>query len=311
MCDYKPEAYYELPLIAFKSQPEYGIYPSKIVKDKYNKIKLFGYKHKIIFDHYTKYATNIICNENELIRIDENDLNKYLIFEEVLPIKICQFKIARCGSTLLNNMLWDDKKIKIVSEPIIINDICEDNLLTREEKIKYLKLCFRLLSLKNKSYQVNCFIDLNSQVIYNYDLIKETINDNNIVYLTRDPLMVSQSLLKSPPVWLNTDTDIYESISEYIINSYKIVLESTNIYNIFDYEEILNFEYIHWIYKKLGYELDTELINKMKLNFKYHSKSGESFNNDYTIETANPRIKELLENNSILNDFKVFQSDRY
>ena len=132
-------------------------------------------------------------------------------------------------------MLYDDKKIKIVSEPLIINDICEDNLLTRDEKIKYLKLCFRLLSLKYKSYQVNCFIDLNSQVIYNYDLIKEIINDNNIVYLTRDPLMVSQSLLKNPPVWLNTDTDIYESISEYIINSYKIVLESTNIYNIFDY----------------------------------------------------------------------------
>jgi hypothetical protein len=37
-------------------------------------------KHEIIFDHYTKYATKIICGENELIRIDENDL----VYEEVL-----------------------------------------------------------------------------------------------------------------------------------------------------------------------------------------------------------------------------------
>ena len=273
-------------------------YPISIEKQQ-NIFYILCNKHDHALKHYNKRDVRSLSNNLERISPHYKPT--------ILPIKISQYKVARSGSTLLNSLLECDDRIKIVSEPSIINRICDDSEISESNKISLLNQILNLLAVQLDNKQRVCFIDFNSNTLANIKLVEKAIQQpHQSVFLTREPLITSQSLLKGPPGWLDS-SNIYKSISDYLKNQARIVLDN-KLDNVFYYESILNFEYPKWIYKILGLDLDNNLKEVMKLKFNKHSKdSNLSFKpgKDYSIRTVPEELKTLLEYDPILVDFRV------
>jgi len=112
------------------------------------------------------------------------------------------FHVARCGSTLLANLLRELPETVVYSEPPAFNDILMPPFgnWSEQEIVASLRLVARGLSQAagNQPYIVKCR-SWNTLFIR---LLLKAFPSTPWVFLTRDPIEVAVSVMRKPPTWL-------------------------------------------------------------------------------------------------------------
>lgn len=207
---------------------------------------------------------------------------------------IFQYKVSRCGSTLLRNMLSCDEQWKVISEPIVFTKIMQ----TKCNKKKYMKKVIEIFSMTDGSHSY-CYFDFNSQLEFHRKKISKLFPDIASFYLFRKPLEVAESLNQNPPRWMST----YKTPFEYL----KKVCNSVKEIKVHYYRNILSMHLIDWLYKKVNAKLSYAMYCKMKEQILYYSKNKT---NEYEIpdepklSDVSGEYKKYLYNNNFI-DFYI------
>jgi len=187
--------------------------------------------------------------------------------EGALPISFVQYKIGRCGSTLLSNMLETDPMWKIVSEPGILTSILHGGTERVNKPVAVvLKKALECLSVRQNEDQKYCYIDLFSQCIFKYKIFRTACPDIPEFFLWRHPKEVATSLRRSLPGWYRQ----YKNINEYIE---AIISTVPDDMTVFYYGHVTQFQLPYWLYKQLDIDLSEEKITKMKEAMKKDAKN--------------------------------------
>jgi len=248
--------------------------------------KIFNFRKNIIFNPIRK----------RIIKWDEKIKNK-------LKVPYLQYKIGRCGSRLLSNMLATDPIWKIVSEPVILNSILNKinnnkNVIKKPIDI-ILKKIIDILSIKENDNQRFCYIDLTSQNIFHYNLLKKTFPNKIHFFIWRHPKEVATSLRRNPPGWWES----YDHIGQYID---KIIKNIPDDMIVFYYGHILYFLLPYWLYKCLKLNLSNEIVNSMRSVMKRNAKYPyKTFKNDINNSNLYDDISYLYSYNKKIIDFEI------
>lgn len=112
------------------------------------------------------------------------------------------FHSARCGSTLLCQMLKQHPDVLVLGEPAIIGQLFRANNLTAKEK--YETLCGVIASyLEWSRNQHRCVVfKFSSWQLRHWQLLRDILPTTPAIVLHREPLPVLDSLSRRPPGWL-------------------------------------------------------------------------------------------------------------
>eukprot|EP01084_Bolivina_argentea_P230945 389596_1 len=216
-----------------------------------------------------------------------------------IPIGIILMKIARCGSTLLTDLLEYVPTLKLIEEPHIISNVLKNSGIN---PIQNLQTAFDWLSYATNSQQKATFINLMSQNIYGIKHIRDAIGPNvPIIYLTRSVDQVFRSLIAHSPRWLSKyDSNKTIAAEKYIKFALNLVLKyaktDTNFY-VYDYADVVSLELPRFISNISISDMDNNIYNIWKWRLHIHSKTGQYLTNnwhDYSFKTATKTEIDLL-----------------
>lgn len=208
---------------------------------------------------------------------------------------VFQYKVARCGSTLLSNMLENDKTWKIISEPGIFGKIAKTEGINKEI---YLRKLLEIYSIKESTYQTHCYIDFNSQMFFNERTLSNVFPHIPKFYLYRRPVEVAQSLDAKSPGWLKN----YKNTKEYL----KKVCSCDMNMRVHYYRNILSMQVVDWLYKENDKKLTSELYNSMKSTLNFYSKDTQTNYTDKpetTQKNVDSKYKEYFYDETFTNFF--------
>lgn len=113
------------------------------------------------------------------------------------------FHSARCGSTLLCNMLDILPDCYVVRESGIINKLLMDISIDSERKTHLLAAILSMYCDYAHSQQARCVIKFTSYCALHISFLLEKFSELPWVYLYRNPIEVARSLAKKSPEWLS------------------------------------------------------------------------------------------------------------
>ena len=166
---------------------------------------------------------------------------------EVLPIAAVMFKIGRCGSTLLTNMIDASSPwIRIVEEPPHLLELfaTEGNLPSPEA----IRKAFSLHAHKAAGDQTSVFFNLQSQMWPYLQHVRAALGpDVPLIYLYREPYQVAMSLMEAPPGFLHEypgSSPIDRAVS-YINESLSHLLKLDMV--VYDFADVQSLELPRWV----------------------------------------------------------------
>ena len=221
-------------------------------------------------------------------------LREQISYDKIKRIMF-QYKVARCGSTLLSNMLEKDNSWKIISEPGIFGKIANTKGINRE---KYLRKALEIFLIKESTHQTHCYIDFNSQIIFQKEVLSRAFPNVPNFYLYRRPVEVAQSLDAKSPGWLKN----YKNSNEYL----KKVCKCVEGMRVHYYRNVLSMQVVDWLYKEMNKKLTHELYNDMKLSLDYYSKKlSKKYTDEQepTAENVDSKYKEYFYDETFTNFF--------
>lgn len=114
------------------------------------------------------------------------------------------FHIARCGSTLLSNMLNSIDEHFVLAEPRLPSPwMVRDCEWTREQCVELIRASINVLGANAPRTATRYFIKLSNSHTVDVPLIREAFKDVPEIFIYRDPLEVVVSILKNPTIsWL-------------------------------------------------------------------------------------------------------------
>lgn len=172
---------------------------------------------------------------------------------DTIESKMFQYKVARCGSTLLSNMLECDESWKVISEPNVFNSIIKNKKINKQ---KYLKKLVEILSIRETKNQTHCYFDFTSQFLFSKPEMDKVFPGINNFYLYRRPVEVSISLEAKRPGWMRK----YSSPKQYL----EKVCDTVKNTRVHYYRNVLSMQVVDWIYSCNNKELSNDLYNRMK-----------------------------------------------
>ena len=246
-------------------------------------------------NHLRKNNGNLLVKEiKNSDQIVEISINEPLNIATIKNFTF-MYKISRCGSTLLSNMLEQDTTWKIIEEPIILTKILNE---TNIDKVKYMKKAVEILTIKENSSQTHVFFNLFSQIIFHRSLIEETFPTAFSFYLYRQPAEVAESLFRKTPEWMKQ----YKNIKNYLLKSIKY---ATGL-QVFYYRNILSMNLIDELYKKLNIKLTDAKYKIMKNCISYYSKDTNVIYDSkhiFNYENSPEHLKEYFYDDNFTNFF--------
>lgn len=124
------------------------------------------------------------------------------------------FHVARCGSTLVSQLLKQIQRVTVYSEPMVINDLLSPPLnIDRRALLRDIRAISALFA------QHACgpyLIKLRSWNTLFCNLVVEAFPDVPWVFCTRNPLEVAVSVERKPPTWLRAFGPIDNPFLPYI-----------------------------------------------------------------------------------------------
>ena len=164
----------------------------------------------------------------------------------VLPISAVMFKIGRCGSTLLTNMLQaSSPTIRLVEEPSYLLRLFDEANPPSSEAIRS---AFALHAHKAAAEQTSVFFNLQSQMWPHVARIRDALGrDVPLFFLNREPYQVAISLMERPPGWLGTyaGSNPAEQASSYINKALTALGELDMV--IYDLADVQSLELPRWV----------------------------------------------------------------
>jgi len=215
---------------------------------------------------------------------------------DTLPIACFQYKIGRCGSTLLSNMLEIDPVWKII-EKFPFGRIEKWHTKCSKSQDEILKRVLDCLSVKENNDQKWCYFNLMSQDLFKRNMFKRVAPSIDEFYLWRHPKEVANSLKLTPPDWYSH----WNSIDEYITAVIKCVPDDMNVWY---FGHVLCMLLPYWLYKKSNIELTPEKITKMKQKMKYNGKTNSTFKHDRNLNNKFSDINRKYSYNKNVIDFE-------
>jgi hypothetical protein len=239
---------------------------------------------------------------------------------DTLNLEFFQFKIGRCGSNLLCNMLAVDKIWKIVFEPNLHFIFKRIQVFDEEITLqKVFKKTIDILCKKENENQTACFIDLSPLVMEYYKHFEKCFPSIKKYVLWRHPLKVARSYIrKQAGFWRNNvilppkdckqrnlgimRSELYNvSKFDFIL---KFIKDVPSKITLFYYEHVLNINLIYWIYDSIDIYLDDKKVLDMKKVFKYDSKNKrKTFDKDVNETDIYPKLKAKFSYNKEILDF--------
>lgn len=241
-------------------------------------------------------------------KIDDSDQIIEISINEPLNVATIKdftfmYKISRCGSTLLSNMLELDTTWKIIEEPLIFAVILNE---TNIDKVKYMKKAVEILTIKENSLQTHVFFNLFSQALFHRSLIEKTFPEAFFFYLYRQPAEVAESLFRKTPGWMKQ----YKDIKNYLLKSIKY---ATGL-EVYYYRNILSMNLIDQLYKKLNLKLTDAKYKDMRSCISYYSKNTKVIydtKNVFNYGNASKHLKEYFYDDNFTNFFLSNPPYRY
>jgi len=227
--------------------------------------------------HLRKY-TNIQSTTKKLITWNDT--------LETLSVPFFQYKIARCGSTLLSNILATDPRWKIVSEPFArmpcFLQLLESYKKQEQSQFFILQKILEILAIKESPEQQFCYIDLSSLSILHSNIFKQIFPKITHYFLWRHPKHVASSLARNPPPWKSQFMDI----GEYIEQTMHAIPDDMTV---FYHGHIEQFLLPYWIYTSVGLDFFTDApIAKMRSMLQRDAKDP---NRPFQRKAVPPRIE--------------------
>jgi hypothetical protein len=125
------------------------------------------------------------------------------------------FHVARCGSTLISQVLKRGYPVTVYSEPAAINDLLmPPQIWERGRTVKALR---RLGDIFARHAGRPYVLKLRSWNSLFCDLVIEAFPTTPWVFCIRDPVAVGVSVIRSPPTWLRTFGSTLNPFLEYTI----------------------------------------------------------------------------------------------
>jgi len=219
---------------------------------------------------------------------------------ETLPVPFFQYKIARCGSTLLSNILATDPRWKIVSEPFAripcFSRLLESYKTQRQPQFFILKKILEILTIKESPEQQFCYINLSSLSIFRSNIFKQIFPKTIHYFLWRHPKNIASSLARNPPPWKSQFMDI----GEYIEKTMHAIPDDMIV---FYYGHIVQFLLPYWIYTSVGLDFLTDApIAAMRSILQRDAKDP---NQPFQRKTVPLRIADIYSYNNTVIDFEL------
>jgi len=205
-----------------------------------------------------------------------------------------QFKVARCGSTLLDNMLAKDPRFLLVAEPGVLNMVARalpnDDSETRELRRQLFRALIMHMAMPLTKEQQVVMFDLNSQTSEVMGELAQALPEAHSFLLWRNPIEVGDSLLGKPPGWLRLRSSDESSTVHGIRRHLEMIANTYNsscageealgcALKVFWYQQVSSGTLLKWILRKAfrGQELAHTNFKEMMSVVGYNSKTGESF----------------------------------
>ncbi len=121
------------------------------------------------------------------------------------PLAGMVFHSARCGSTLLCNMLDTLSDCYVVRESDIFNKLLNDSALSHQDKTLLFHTVLNSFGHYASSLSTQCVIKFSSHCVFQLPYILEQLPQTPWIYLHRKPAEVISSLISKPPDWVSSE----------------------------------------------------------------------------------------------------------
>lgn len=277
----------------------------------------------MILPLYLEFQKNSVTIKNAMINIKE--INQKNFFSE------CEFTLtenngsvennsepylfifhkSRCGSTYVSNIFKQFDDFLVLCEPEIINQIVISKLNWQNKKI-LMKKVINLMCNEASKYNKKIIIKFTSYNIQYIDFYKDLFVNTKTLYLKRDTVEVIKSNLKKPCNMVRnnliTHAEGFENTgihSHYLYHVFEIDNYGSKCEFIFDYEDIIDTNFIKKLKNKLNLEIDENTLEKIENIKTNYSKGSNKF---YSINKNTMGIE--LYNNSLSKENCKFIRDR-
>lgn len=192
------------------------------------------------------------------------------------------FKVGRCGSTLLDEMLQRDPRYLVIEEPLVFNDVTKALPGSTSEDRQLRRRMFRALVLRMASMRKNeqhvVFLDLWLYRSQDMVELRKALPEAQSYLLWRTPIEVADSFYKTPSKTLRQKS---HGRSGLLVRSIQDHLERTITYDprefgepVFWYQHVLNGQLVKWIAEKsFARLLDHQLLHRMMQASRHYSKA--------------------------------------
>ena len=126
------------------------------------------------------------------------------------------FHSARCGSTLLCNMLDSLPNTIVIRESGIIAKLLNDRHLQEAERSRALRHVIHLYCQFALKLNASCVLKFSSRCTLKLPYLTRLIKSVPWLYLHRNPLDVIHSLVQAPPKWLHKNSKAAVMILEIV-----------------------------------------------------------------------------------------------
>jgi len=207
------------------------------------------------------------------------------------------FKVGRCGSTLLDNMLIRDPRFLLVAEPQVINSVTQsldgDDKKTAALRLQLYQALVMMLAVPLNQEQTVAVLDLNSRSSRFAREIVGALPTAHHFFLWRNPVEVADSFLEKP-AWMSrklssSQSDAFQKMHRRLVIRNHLestaaaideaVATSTRPPMVFWYQQVLGGLVPQWILNNSFQDAQTQVLQSMLEALKIDAKTHKAREN--------------------------------
>lgn len=227
------------------------------------------------------------------------------------------FHTARCGSTLLCQMLKQHKRCMVISEPLIVSQLFNNSRFSFDEKFALLGGILKYYSAWGASLGKYVVLKTTSWQIQYFEVFHRLVECSPKLFLFRHPNAVLKSLVEKPPAWINKRIqDQLSNASRLSVaaNAYKdttsIMIKMSKLATTasLDFKDLSN--EIGRIPLLFGLDVDEGLLKQMKQQSKINAKSRtiKSLNEYYMPPQGDLEIESIDLETQLTNNYSTLSN---
>ncbi len=192
------------------------------------------------------------------------------------------FHCARCGSTLLSNMLDTLSDCYVVRESAVLNKLLNDSGLLEGQRAVLLKTVVMYYCLYARALGARCVVKFSSHCVDHQTFILQHLLDTPWVYLYREPTSVIASLIKKRPSWASRVSAEFSppQLCLRLKQGFALVAESYGKYPKISL--LLHYQQLHGacangaqiVADHFGFQVSPDGAARMTMCLQYESKTG-------------------------------------